>query len=158
MVLERSEVVSTSGLVSRMAHDIRWFVNKLGSEVVGNCVYQQVNGSISYEAKCLEDAAFGRDELEEGVFPPLYNFPPNGSVALLQELGFMQKSRGYISIIVPKGDIIEQGTHIELVHPGKPFVAKVKVLSDSKMTGLENVLSIKYDPNWHKAPAITQRK
>lgn len=159
MVAERSEdIISASESVSQMAHYIRWFTNELGSDVVGNSVYEQVNSPNSYAARLLEEAAFGRRELEEGVFPPLYNLPANGSAALLRKLGFMQNGGGYISIIVPQGDLRKQGTHLELIHPNQPFVAKLKVLSDSELTGLENVLSIKYDPDWQKPPAVIRRK
>lgn len=148
MVAERDRVASieSPSADSVMAHEIRWFFNKVGPEVVGEEVVDQVNNFQFYPAIVLEEVASGKMEIEDR-FPTLYNIEPSGIPVILRELGFISSEGSHLRIIVPHNAIGEEGqnTDMSFVHVDKPYSAQIHHLSDDK-EGLFNALSIRRYP------------
>lgn len=148
MVAERREVISASDHMSQMAHDLRWFTNKLGADLVGESFFAQVNNPNSYAAVKLREIAFGEDKLGGYNFPAFFNLSEVGVVALLRELGFVQSAKFPLKVAVPHGYIERDGNiPLELVHVDKPFIARLKRPYLSELRGQTNILSIRYDPD-----------
>ncbi len=129
--------------VTKMANDIRWFTNKLGPDLLGQEVCNQVNDPTLNSAIALSELASGGKDISAGEFPPLYNILPTGVSPLLRELGFIQKKTNHLVVIVPNETLQEDHrSPVEIVHLDKPFVARIQTLSIDTQTGLFNVLTI----------------